>query len=115
VRKLDTYLSERRIHGQQRDLQARKIVRDYCRMIEQSADIQQASPSLKRAAQASKYLMRVRYNPYRSEWYAAWNFLMADLACPQCRHAGTIVRHLFYYPIRKRLSWMRQSNRRALS
>jgi hypothetical protein len=84
-------------------------------MIEQSADIQQASASLKSAARASKYLMRVRYNPYRSDWYTAWNLLMADLACSQCHHAGAILRHLFDYPVRKRLSGLRRTSQRASS
>jgi glycosyltransferase involved in cell wall biosynthesis len=108
VCKLDACLSQRRVHGAQRDVQARKIVRDYSRMIEQSPDIRQASARLRRAAHAGKYLMRVRYNPYDSDWYAAWNLMRAARLDPTCLNLREIARRLFVQPIRRRLSGIKQ-------
>jgi glycosyltransferase involved in cell wall biosynthesis len=104
VRKVDAYLSERRVHGAQRDTQTRQIIRDYTRMIDQSPDLARAPAELRAAARASRYLIRVRYNPTGSHWYAAWNLFQAGRACAKCRNNGSVVRHLFYYPLRVRLS-----------
>ena len=104
VRKLDQYLSQRRMHDEQRDTQVRKIVRDYTRMIEQSSDIRQAQASVRSAARAGKRLIRVRYNATKSDWYAAWNLLSAGLADRRCLDIPAIARHLLYYPARKQLS-----------
>jgi hypothetical protein len=104
VRKVDEYLSQRRIHDEQRDTQVRKIVRDYTQMIDQSPDIRQASPSLRRAAEAGKHLIRIRYNATKSDWYAAWELLRAGLADRRCLNISQIARQLLYYPARKQLS-----------
>jgi glycosyltransferase involved in cell wall biosynthesis len=94
VRKLEEYLSQRRIHGAQRDTQAAKIARDYARMIDQSPDIRAASPELRRAAQAGKQLLRVRYNPYGSDWFAAWCLLRAGMIDSRCRNLPGVWRFL---------------------
>ena len=85
VVKIDEYLSALRSHEAQRDTCIGKIVRDYGRMIDRLAEIQEAPPELQRAAHASKYLMRLRYNPYGSELYAGWSLLRAGWICPACR------------------------------
>jgi glycosyltransferase involved in cell wall biosynthesis len=103
VRKIDQYLSQRRIHDQQRDTQTRKIVRDYTQMIEQSPDIHQATASIRRAALAGKHLIRVRYNATNSDWYAAWHLLRAGLADRRCLNVRRIA-ELLLYPVRKQLS-----------
>lgn len=108
VRKIDEYLSQRRMHGDQRDTQAWKIVRDYTRMIEQSEDIRQSPPSLNRAAHAGIFLIRIRYNPHQSDWYVAWNLFRAGLADYRCLNPTGIVRHLFYFPLRKQLSRLKR-------
>ena len=112
VLKLDQYLSQRRVHGAQRDAQAGKIARDYSRMIEQSPDIQQASLPLRKAAHAGKHLMRVRYNRFDSDWYAAWNLMRAAAHCPACLNVKEITRRLFVQPVRRRLSKVKQFYRR---
>jgi glycosyltransferase involved in cell wall biosynthesis len=104
VRKIDQYLSQRRIHDQQRDTQTRKIVRDYTRMIEQSEDIRDSSLSIRRAARASKHLIRLRYNPTGSNWYAAWHLFLAGIADRRCSNLPEVARLLLYYPVRMRLS-----------
>lgn len=104
VRKLDAYLSQRRMHGEQRDTQAAKIVRDYGLMIDQSPDIAAASPEIRRAAKAGKQLMRVRYNPHDSDWYAAYSLLRAGLHDSQCWNVRGITHALFWQPARRVLS-----------
>ena len=115
VCKLDEFLSQRRVHGAQRDLQARNIVRDYARMIEQSLDIRHASTGLKRAAHAGKHLIRVRYNPYDSDWYAAWSLMRAAALYPTCLNTKEITRRLFIQPIRRCLSAVKQFGLRMIS
>ena len=104
VQKLDHYFSQRRIHDEQRDTQAAKIIRDYSRMISQSTDIAASSREIRRAAQAGQYLMRVRYNPSGSDWITAWNLFRAGLCDPECWRARDIVRFLFWQPTRRLLS-----------
>lgn len=107
VRKMDEYLSQRRMHGEQRDQQVARIVRDYTRMIEQSPDIAAAAPELRRAAHASKHLIRVRYNPTRSDWYVAWHLARAGMTCPQCLDVAEILRYLCL-PVRRGLSCIKR-------
>lgn len=101
VRKLDEYLSQRRVHAAQRDVQAAKIARDYARMIEQSADIGLAPVRLRRAAHAGKHLIRVRYNPHNSDWYAAWSLIRAAWIWPPSLRFQDIVRFLCIQPLRR--------------
>ncbi len=104
VKKRDHYFSQRRMHGEQRDTQAAKIVRDFGKMIDQSPDIAAASPEIRRAAQAGKYLMRVRYNPHGSDWYAAQSLFQAGMCDAECWNARGIVTSLLWLPARKFLS-----------
>src|SRR5262249_31171744 len=108
VRKIDVYLSQRRIHDAQRDTQGAKIVRDYVRMIDQSPDIAAAPRDIRQAAQAGKHLMRVRYNTYGSDWYAAWCLLRAGLCDRACLNLGGIGTHLIWLPTRRLLSRMKR-------
>jgi hypothetical protein len=104
VKKIDSYLSQRRLHGEQRDTQAAKISRDFSRMIEQSHDIATAPLDVRMAAQAGKHLMRVRYNSSGSDWYAAWCLLRAGFCDRSCFDLQGIITHLFWFPLRRRLS-----------
>ncbi len=104
VKKRDVYLSQRRMHGEQRDTQAAKIIRDYSLMIDQSPDIAASSRELRAAAQAGKHLLRLRYNPSGSDWYAAWHLLQAGLCDPACWNRRGIARSLFWMPVRRVLS-----------
>lgn len=104
VRKIDEYLSQRRVHDEQRDTQVRKIVRDYTQMIEQSPDIGQAPNAVRSAAHAGKYLIRLRYNATKSDWYAGWNLLRAGIADRRCLDVKAIARCFLYAPLRNQLS-----------
>jgi glycosyltransferase involved in cell wall biosynthesis len=104
VKKVDYYFSQRRMHGEQRDTQAAKIVRDYGLMIDQSPDLKTAPPEIRRAAEAAKYLIRVRYNPRGSDWYAARSLIQAGLHDSACWNFRGIATSLFWQPTRKLLS-----------
>ena len=113
VRKLDEYLSQRRLHGAQRDVQAARILRDYSRMIEQSEEIRQAPRHLRRAAHAGKHLLRIRYNPDNSDWFVARGLIRAAWICPKSLRLKDIVRFLCIQPLRRRASrakrWLRKT------
>jgi glycosyltransferase involved in cell wall biosynthesis len=106
VRKIDEYFSQRRVHGEQRDTQGAKIIRDYSRMIDQSSDIA-ASPELRRAARAGVYLFKIRYNPSHSDWANAWNRLRAGMIHRDLRNHREVWRHLLL-PARRFLSRIKQ-------
>lgn len=108
VIKLDEYLSQRRMHGEQRDTQVAKIVRDYTKMIEQSPDIQSAPPALRAAALASPHLIRQRYNPTKSDWSVAWHLLRAGLHCGKAWNLKGISHHLLL-PFRRVASRLKKS------
>ena len=112
VKKLDAFLSQRRLHGEQRDKQAAKISRDYSRMIEQSEHIAKAPREVRRAARAGAHLMRVRYNATGSDWNAAWNLLKAGMYDRSCLDVRGIATHAFCLPIRRRLSTLKQAFKR---
>lgn len=107
VLKLDQFLSQRRMHSAQRDTQGAKIIRDYCRMIDESPDIANASDELKRAARAGKHLMKIRYNPTGSDWADAWNRFRAGQIAPEIQCPRSVLRHLTL-PARRVLSKMKQ-------
>ena len=108
VCKINDFLSQRRLHGEQRDVQSRKIATDYKKMIDQSPDIKQAPAAIRNAAHAGKYLMAVRYNHTGSDLYAAWLLLKAMLIS---RGACTPQRLMWQstLPIRRALSWAKQN------
>jgi glycosyltransferase involved in cell wall biosynthesis len=107
VRKIDEYFSQRRVHGEQRDTQGAKIIRDYSRMIDQSSDIAAASPELRRAARAGVYLFKIRYNPSNSDWANAWNRLRAGMIHRDLRDHRDVWRHLLL-PARRLFSKVKQ-------
>lgn len=104
VRKLDEYLSQRRMHGEQRDTQSNRIVRDYTKMIQQSPDIARAPQALRRAAYASPHLIQLRYNTSNSYLNAAWHEFRAGLICPRAFNLRRWARNAFYFPARQVLS-----------
>ena len=108
VKKLDVFLSQRRIHGKQRDTQAAQITRDYAKMIDQSSDIANAPRPIRMAAAAGKHLMRFRYGAHKSDWYRACCLLRAGLCDPDCLNMRVIVAHLCWLPLRRRMSQLKR-------
>lgn len=109
VKKIDEYLSQRRMHDAQRDTNGAKIIDSYCRMIDQSPDIAASSPELQRAAQAGKYLMKIRYNPSGSDWANAWNRFRAGQVDSELRNHAGVFRDLLL-PVRRVLSRVKRSS-----
>lgn len=107
VQKIDEFLSQRRMHESQRDTQGGRIIDSYCRMIDQSPDIAASSPELQRAAQAGKYLMKIRYNPTGSDWANAWNRFRAGLHAAELKNPSGILKDLLL-PTRRILSTLKQ-------
>lgn len=100
VVKIDQFLSQRRIHGTQRDTQAAKIFRDYNKMIEQSSDLKSSPRRLQRIARAGGHLIGVRYNPTGSDLRAAYHVLMAGIIYPPCFSPGRLL-HFATLPLRR--------------
>lgn len=94
VKKLDAFLSQRRMHDAQRDTQGAKIIRDFTRMIDQSTDIANSDPELRKAAQAAKHLVRIRYNTDGGDWRNAWNLYRAGRLCPELADHRKVLFHL---------------------
>ena len=103
VKKLDQFLSQRRMHEAQRDTQGTKIVRDYSQMIDQSKDIANSDPELRAAAEAGKHLMRIRYNVGSGDWSDAWNRYRAGRLCPELSDHRAVL-HYLGLPTRRALS-----------
>lgn len=107
VKKLDDFLSQRRMHDAQRDTQGPKIIRDFSKMIDQSADIAASDPTIQRAAKAAKHLIRVRYNSSRSDWSDAWNLFRAGRLCPEIADTRRVL-HCLLLPSRRVLSQIKR-------
>ena len=103
VKKLDQFLSQRRMHDAQRDNHGERIIRDYCKMIDQSTDIARSPENIRRAAEAGKHLIRIRYNSSGSDWQNAWNLYQVGRLCPELADKGSLLRHLML-PSRRLLS-----------
>jgi glycosyltransferase involved in cell wall biosynthesis len=110
VIKQDAFWSQRRIHDAQRDTQVARISRDFCRMIDQSADIASASPDVRRQAQVAKHLIQIRYNGTNSDWHAAWHLWQAGRILPSCRNWSGVLSHLML-PARRFGSKVKQTLR----
>ena len=100
VIKQDSYWSQRRIHDAQRDTQTARIARDFCQMIDQSADIASANMDVQKQAQAAKHLIQIRYNSSGSDWKSAWHLWQAGKIVPACRNWGGVLSHLML-PLRR--------------
>ena len=94
VRKVDSFWSQRRIHDAQRDTQVARISRDFCRMIDQSENVAQASVEVQMMAEAAKHLIQVRYNGTNSDWNVAWHLWRAGCIHPGCRNLAGVLHHL---------------------
>ncbi len=103
VQKVDQFWSMRRMHDAQRDTQGHRIIRDYCKMIDQSPDIANAPESIQRAAQAGKHLIHVRYNDETAGLANAYHRYRAGQLCPDLRDWSSVRWHATL-PLRKRLS-----------
>ena len=66
--KLDRLMAERSMHEAQRDAQGARIVRDYARAIDTLPGLAEADSSVRRAAEAGKWLMANRYDAGAGEW-----------------------------------------------
>jgi glycosyltransferase involved in cell wall biosynthesis len=84
--KIDRLMAERSMHEAQRDTQGARIVRDYARAIDTLPGLAAASPRIRRAARAGKWLVANRYDAKAGEfvrvgrlWRAAgeWPLLLS--------------------------------------
>jgi glycosyltransferase involved in cell wall biosynthesis len=103
VMKLDDYLSQRRIHDEQRDTQAGRVLGDYRKMIEQSADIAAQPATTRSAARAGSELLYRRYNPSGSELQALRHDLKAAFIDRRAFNARRTWSNAVVIPLRKRL------------
>ena len=62
AKKIDVFMSKRRVHDKQRNTHVEKIIRDYNRMINDLFERFGAMPSLRPAAEAGILLLRNRYS-----------------------------------------------------
>lgn len=108
VHKINDFLSQRRMHDAQRDTQGAKIIRDFCKMIDQSSDIANSTPEIRRAAEAAKHLIRIRYSDERSDWSNAWNLFQAGRLRPEIADWQSVFFHLTL-PLRRSLSFAKRS------
>lgn len=113
VEKLDTYLSQRRMHDEQRNTQAKRIVHDYTQMLAQSVEIMQASKSIQKASLVSYHLIRVRYNPWNSDWYVAWHLMRAGQRDSRVANRQGVFRNVML-PLYRKLSIVKQMCKRCL-
>ena len=107
VKKIDQYLSQRRMHDAQRDTQGQKIIRDFCKMIDQSPDIAGAPDDVRNAARAAKHLIRLRYEE-GADWKNAWSRYQAGKICPEIANTGEVARFLML-PARRVLSKIKRA------
>ena len=108
VNKIQDFLSQRRMHDAQRDTHGDRIVRDFTKMIDQSADIAESPARIRDAAAAAKHLIRVRYNTGGSDWRDAWNLYRAGRHFPEIATPGKVLHHLCL-PTRRVLSRIKQT------
>jgi len=107
VKKVDQFWSMRRMHDAQRDTQGHRIIRDYCKMIDQSSEIAAASDSVQLAAEAGKHLIHVRYSDPHAGLANAYHLYRAGRLCPDLCDWSLIGWHATL-PIRRRLSTVKQ-------
>lgn len=75
-------MAERTMHDAQRDKQGARIVRDYARAIATLPGLSEASPRVRSAALAGKYLVANRYDPGLTELVRAGRLWRAAIAYP---------------------------------
>jgi glycosyltransferase involved in cell wall biosynthesis len=85
ARKIDRLMAERSLHDAQRDKRGDRIVRDYTAMIDSLPGLGDAAASVRRAAEASKALIRLRYDQQQSEWQRVRRLWSATWRCPEIR------------------------------
>ncbi|MBK6726659.1 MAG: glycosyltransferase [Xanthomonadales bacterium] len=81
ARKLDRLMAERSMHEAQRDKHGLRIVRDYAKTIDTLPGLKEAPSTVKRAAEAGKWLMANRYDVEAGEltrvarlWFAVGRY-----------------------------------------
>ena len=102
VQKLPEFLSQRRMHDQQRDLCGEKIIRDYGKTIRRLVQRDDVTSQIKRCAIAGDHLLKIRYRPDHS-FHNAWHTFCAGWADRELRDWNKVFWHLAL-PIRKALS-----------
>jgi glycosyltransferase involved in cell wall biosynthesis len=84
--KIDRQLSGWRIHPEQRTQAGKGLWRDYCRIIESSAEVARASPEIRRMAYASRHIMALDYPPTgKGLWWQRGKALQAITRFPRSR------------------------------
>ncbi len=83
AQKIDVLMAERSIHEAQRDKQGKRIAYDYGQCIDTLPGLSDAPAGVRRAAQASKYLVQLRYDPNVGEWTRVGRYWRAAFAWPR--------------------------------
>ncbi len=100
VKKVDSFWGTRRLHCQQRNIQAAQIVASHTQMMDTSRDIAKSPKRLKRAAKAGKYLTMATYNPGRNPVNRYYNYWRAVFEFPsvfQSQKLGGILIPGYWY------------------
>jgi hypothetical protein len=110
ARKLDRLMAGRTMHGEQRDKQGARIVRDYGLMLDQLQPLQQGPVRLRRASAAGRLRMTIRYQPQSGYWRnlaAQWR--MVCLHPPLLQDIPVFSLVPGWFPIRAWLGRLRRS------
>jgi glycosyltransferase involved in cell wall biosynthesis len=103
----DKFWGARRIHDDQRNNQAGKIVESFRRMMAESADLRTASPHLRKAAACGVAMLTAGYNPGGSRLNAYLNYWKAFLVHPEIARTTNMLQNVIpgYWTLRK---WKRR-------
>jgi len=94
ARRVDAYWGVRRMHEQQRNAQAFKIVQSHRRMLEESPDLKKAGWRLRMAAQCGKHLMAASYSHVGDTAVRQYHLWRALIAFPEIRKSTKILGQL---------------------
>lgn len=107
----DRFWGARRLHDEQRNNQAGKIVESFSRMMAESADLKAASPQLRKAAACGVAMLTAGYNPGGSQLNAHLNYWKAFFLHPEIARTTNVLQKVVpgYWTLRK---WKRRFARR---
>jgi glycosyltransferase involved in cell wall biosynthesis len=105
--RFDGFWGVRRLHEEQRNTQAAKIVESYRRMMTESPDLKKAPPHLRKAAACGVALLTAGYNPKGSRSAAYLNYWKAYLSYPEIGSTTNMLQNIIpcYWTLRK---WKRR-------